>query len=257
PERRRHGRGVSLAAGDRLGPRQRAAPDWRVRRCRAGRAHRFGESHRTRERATRTGASIRKIACRGPGLRARDDQAHAGLRRPRRLRHGDRSRGASTSDLHAAPRLPRGLRGLERQARAAVRMSDAHAVLTRPLLDDACIEAGWHAPARGVAALLAAEASAKESGAALRALATEPGRQGTLRLIVSGRDGGLAPEISWRAVCLARERLAHASPLVELAFAMQGLGSYPITLRGSDAERARWLGPVVRGEAIAAFALTE
>jgi acyl-CoA dehydrogenase len=38
---------------------------------------------------------------------------------------------------------------------------------------------------------------------------------------------------------------------------MQGLGSGPITLAGSDALRAQWLPRVARGEAIAAFALSE
>ncbi len=40
-------------------------------------------------------------------------------------------------------------------------------------------------------------------------------------------------------------------------FAMQALGSHPITLAGSDEQKARYLPPIARGEAIAAFALTE
>jgi len=40
-------------------------------------------------------------------------------------------------------------------------------------------------------------------------------------------------------------------------FAMQGLGSYPITLAGGEALKRRHLPRVVSGEAIAAFALTE
>ena len=38
---------------------------------------------------------------------------------------------------------------------------------------------------------------------------------------------------------------------------MQGLGSAPISLFGSEALKARYLPPVARGEAIAAFAITE
>jgi acyl-CoA dehydrogenase len=38
---------------------------------------------------------------------------------------------------------------------------------------------------------------------------------------------------------------------------MQGLGSGPITLAGTDSQRQRWLPAVARGEAIAAFALSE
>jgi acyl-CoA dehydrogenase len=38
---------------------------------------------------------------------------------------------------------------------------------------------------------------------------------------------------------------------------MQGLGSGPITLAGSPAQKARWLPAVAKGKAIAAFALSE
>ncbi len=38
---------------------------------------------------------------------------------------------------------------------------------------------------------------------------------------------------------------------------MQGLGSGAITLAGTTAQKARWLPQVARGEAIAAFALSE
>ena len=53
-----------------------------------------------------------------------------------------------------------------------------------------------------------------------------------------------------------RERLGYASPLCELAFAMQGLGSHPLTLAGG-ACADEWLARLVRGDAVAAFALTE
>src|SRR5690606_18741376 len=47
------------------------------------------------------------------------------------------------------------------------------------------------------------------------------------------------------------------SPLIELAFAMQGLGSYAISAHGDADQRARWLPDVVAGRAVAGFALTE
>jgi acyl-CoA dehydrogenase len=56
---------------------------------------------------------------------------------------------------------------------------------------------------------------------------------------------------------VAREVLAYADGLADFAFAMQGLGSGPLTLAGSEAQRAHWLPKVARGEAIAAFALSE
>ena len=63
--------------------------------------------------------------------------------------------------------------------------------------------------------------------------------------------------IDTRAICLIRETLARHSGLADFAFAMQGLGSGAISLAGSDAQKARYLPRVARGEAIAAFALSE
>jgi acyl-CoA dehydrogenase len=60
-----------------------------------------------------------------------------------------------------------------------------------------------------------------------------------------------------RSLVVVREALAYYSSLADTAFAMQGLGSYAIRLKGTDAQRERWLRPVVRGEVLAAFAVTE
>lgn len=60
-----------------------------------------------------------------------------------------------------------------------------------------------------------------------------------------------------RTLCLARDGLARVSGLADFAFAMQGLGAGPISIAGTDAQRAAYLPRVARGEAIAAFALTE
>lgn len=84
------------------------------------------------------------------------------------------------------------------------------------------------------------------------------GAGGWLRHAVAGEAyGGAADVIDTRAVCLARETLARHDALLDFAFAMQGLGSGAISLAGSDAQRARYLPLVARGEAIAAFALSE
>lgn len=127
-------------------------------------------------------------------------------------------------------------------------------LLPRAFLDDAVVEAGWTEVGAGVEEGLAIEAAHADPGAALRAMVAHLGARGLLRLIT---DDARFPRVSWRAVCLARERLAHASPLLELAFAMQGLGSYAITSHGTPAQRERWLAPVVHGQHVAAFALTE
>ncbi|MFM8799345.1 MAG: acyl-CoA dehydrogenase family protein [Tagaea sp.] len=60
-----------------------------------------------------------------------------------------------------------------------------------------------------------------------------------------------------RALCLARETLAYRSGLADFAFAMQGLGTGPIVLFGTNAQKAKWLGPVRNGAALGAFALSE
>jgi alkylation response protein AidB-like acyl-CoA dehydrogenase len=69
----------------------------------------------------------------------------------------------------------------------------------------------------------------------------------------SARDRG----ISAMDLCLIREGLARASTAAETAFALQGLGSYPILQDGRPEIVDRWLPGVARGEAVAAFALTE
>jgi len=60
-----------------------------------------------------------------------------------------------------------------------------------------------------------------------------------------------------RKLCLARETLGYREGLADFAFAMQGLGSGPITLFGSDEIKNRYLPRVAAGEALAAFALSE
>lgn len=63
--------------------------------------------------------------------------------------------------------------------------------------------------------------------------------------------------IDIRSLVLIREALGQVSPLADSIFAVQGLGSYPIVLAGSDAQRERFLPGVLRGDRIGAFALTE
>lgn len=64
-------------------------------------------------------------------------------------------------------------------------------------------------------------------------------------------------DLDVRRLCIARETLAYHDGLGDFAFAMQGLGSGPITLFGTAAQRERFLPGVTKGEAIMAFALSE
>ncbi len=94
--------------------------------------------------------------------------------------------------------------------------------------------------------------------AACRDLVKSLGQGGWLRHAVAGADyGGAGETLDTRTLCLMRETLARHSGLADFAFAMQGLGSGAISLHGSVEQKQRYLQPVSRGEAIAAFALSE
>ncbi|MDP2661465.1 MAG: acyl-CoA dehydrogenase family protein, partial [Dehalococcoidia bacterium] len=82
-------------------------------------------------------------------------------------------------------------------------------------------------------------------------------REGLLTLMVPAPYGGRYDPMQAMPICIVREELTRVSSLADSMFAMQGLGSYPITLAGSPEVKARFLPPVARGGSIAAFALTE
>jgi len=94
--------------------------------------------------------------------------------------------------------------------------------------------------------------------AACRACVRALGNGGWLRHAVGGTAfGGASDALDTRSLCLIRETLARHNGLADFAFAMQGLGSGAISLAGSAAQKAAYLPRVARGEAIAAFALSE
>jgi acyl-CoA dehydrogenase len=96
-----------------------------------------------------------------------------------------------------------------------------------------------------------------DTDAACREWVRRLGEAGVLRACVPGAFGGAREALDSRALVVARETLAYHDGLADFAFAMQGLGSGAITLEGDAALQARWLPKVARGEAIAAFALSE
>jgi acyl-CoA dehydrogenase len=117
---------------------------------------------------------------------------------------------------------------------------------------------------RGLAATLDTWAGEKlrdidhhDTDAACRRLVRALGEAGFLRHCVPAAFGGAAEQLDSRALVVCRETLARHDGLADFAFAMQGLGSGPISLAGSPALQAAWLPKVARGEAIAAFALSE
>lgn len=101
------------------------------------------------------------------------------------------------------------------------------------------------------------ERSADLDGAC-RMLVRRLAEGGWLALVAPEADDADAPPaFDVRSLCIARETLARHGGLADFAFAMQGLGSGPVALYGSADQRARVLPKVRRGEAIAAFALSE
>ena len=90
-----------------------------------------------------------------------------------------------------------------------------------------------------------------------RRLVKSLGEAGFTRHAVPKAYGGVRETVHARDLCILREELARGSALADTMFAMQALGSYPITLAGNEAQKRRYLPSVASGEAIAAFAITE
>ena len=117
-----------------------------------------------------------------------------------------------------------------------------------------------HTLATGLGIWVAAELSEPAHvnvDAACRDLVRRLGDARWLRYCVPAAYGGELPTLDSRALCIARETLAYADGLADFVFAMQGLGSGPITLAGTPAQKGRWLPAVAKGKTIAAFALSE
>lgn len=90
-----------------------------------------------------------------------------------------------------------------------------------------------------------------------RRLVSRLGQEGFIAYVASKKFGGARENVQARDLCIIREELARGSSLADAMFAMQALGSYPITLAGSEEQKRRYLPAIARGKAIAAFALTE
>lgn len=63
--------------------------------------------------------------------------------------------------------------------------------------------------------------------------------------------------IDVRSLVLIREALAQVSSMADSVYAVLGLGSYPIVLAGTEAQKQSYLPELLEGRRIAAFALTE
>ncbi|HEX2027675.1 MAG TPA: acyl-CoA dehydrogenase family protein [Nitriliruptorales bacterium] len=91
-----------------------------------------------------------------------------------------------------------------------------------------------------------------------RPLVRALGDSGLLPRLFPRRLGGTSDrDVSATTLCRLREGLARESTAAETALALQGLGAYPIVQSAAEDAARRWIPPVARGEAVAAFALTE
>jgi len=90
-----------------------------------------------------------------------------------------------------------------------------------------------------------------------RALARRLGEAGWLRHAVGDGGGSGRTRLDVRTLCLIREALAQQSGVLDFVFALQGLGSGPIALFGTEPQKRAVLPGIAAGERIAAFAITE
>ncbi|MGH7446545.1 MAG: acyl-CoA dehydrogenase family protein [Longimicrobiales bacterium] len=120
---------------------------------------------------------------------------------------------------------------------------DAHRALARDI--------------RAAAPAIARAGAHDDVDVATRATVRTLGAGGWLRHVVPAAYGGARERLDVRSICIVRESLAFHSGLADFTFAMQGLGTGAITEFGTDAQRSRYLPAVLRGEAVAAFAVSE
>lgn len=100
------------------------------------------------------------------------------------------------------------------------------------------------------------EPSAADLDASCRDIAARLGEAGFLKIAVPQPFGDDA-SLDARSLCLMRETLARHEPLADFVYAMQVLGSAPISLYGNSGQKEAWLSDVAAGRKIAAFALSE
>jgi len=115
------------------------------------------------------------------------------------------------------------------------------------------------------------QSEARELAASVESIAAEadasnvihPGILAALRssnlgdLMVTEQYGGRFQKIDPLAICVVREALMASSSHLDSLFALQGIGSYAITVGGTDEQRAQWLPRVRAVEVLPALALTE
>jgi acyl-CoA dehydrogenase len=101
-------------------------------------------------------------------------------------------------------------------------------------------------------------AAAAPRGRVNRALVRALGETGLLgRLFPTPLGGTGGDGVSATELCRLREALTRECTEAETALALQGLGTYPLVQSGSPELAGRFVPAVAKGEAVAAFALSE
>jgi len=79
--------------------------------------------------------------------------------------------------------------------------------------------------------------------------------EGIFRYLIPEEFGGYG--VKALNLCLIREELAGVYAPADTTFAMQGLGSYPIVIAGSEEQKKKYLNRIATGELLTTFAVTE
>lgn len=114
------------------------------------------------------------------------------------------------------------------------------------------------AEARALADRFRAEAAqADELTEPHRGMQQALGESGLAGLMVPQAYGGRQEGVDTLAITLVREVLMGVSAHLDTMFCMQGIGSYALTVGGSDELKQHWLPRVARMESLAGLGLTE
>lgn len=98
---------------------------------------------------------------------------------------------------------------------------------------------------------------AAPEGALDRALMRALAQEGLLDRLYRREREGWRADVGALELCLIREGLARTSTAAETAFAVQGLGSFPLLQSGRPEAIDAWIPRLASGEAVAGFALSE
>ena len=77
------------------------------------------------------------------------------------------------------------------------------------------------------------------------------------RLMVPAAYGGAHETLDPLAICIVREVLMATCCQADSLFAMQGIGSYALSIGGTEEQRKHWLPKIASAECLPAFALSE